>query len=72
MDDNFLSLALVLVGVEAAASEGVEERARRPPAEGAGEEEGDEALDRRPPRPLEDESSVWETGRVEGFRRGLN
>ena len=44
-DDNFLSLALVLVGVEGVAgvSEGVVERARLP--EGLGEDEGEEAAD---------------------------
>ena len=43
-DDNFLSLALVLVGVEGVSeAEGVVERARLP--EGLGEDEGEEAAD---------------------------
>jgi hypothetical protein len=54
LDDNFLSLALVLVGVEGAgvASEGVAERARLP--EGLGEEAAE-----RLPRPLGEGSSDW-------------
>jgi hypothetical protein len=57
LDDNFLSLALVLVGVEGAASEGVEDRARL----GLGEVEGEGEADPLP-RPPE-MSSGCESGR---------